>query len=490
MKQAYLSIRNLIAGEKGTQLDRFHLRMSQGEIVELMGIEGSGKAQLTGVLTGSVRIRAGTVNIAGRTYGPGETLNSPDILHIGSTPSLAGSLTVAENVALLTRSRKPRILVHRREIIDRVNFLLSEFGLSIRAETRADELGEGEKRAVELLRAVENDIPFILISDVFQTTGQSDLQMIESLLRRMKARRYTILILGSGFPHFIDLDDRIEVIRRGRHVRTFYHNNYDREAYVKWSLGVKDPALIRAEASGHSGISVLQRTESAAPSEGHASGVHRLMIRNLKLPGTGTRNIHIEVSAGEVIGLYDMNNRDNHVFLQCLTGAVRPLEGEMFLDGIPYAPGSPADISRRGVDYLPHNILDCAVVDGMSYSENLELSSMRRHSLLGVFVKERVKNFLAGEYGGELEEENPVYAKGGDLNSDDRMRTAFQRIILHRPKLLLVEDILSDMNIGLLRIETEYFRRLTDAGCAILISSPNLTVLRQVTDRIIVFENT
>ena len=95
MKQAYLSIRNLIAGEKGTQLDRFHLRMSQGEIVELMGIEGSGKAQLTGVLTGSVRIRAGTVNIAGRNYGPGETLNSPDILHIGSTPSLAGSLTVA-----------------------------------------------------------------------------------------------------------------------------------------------------------------------------------------------------------------------------------------------------------------------------------------------------------------------------------------------------------------------------------------------------------
>ena len=484
MKQEYLSIRNLIAGEEGTSLDRFHLRMSQGEFVELMGIEGSGKAQLTGVLTGSVRIQTGTVCIGSRTYGPGEILNSPDILHIGSTPSLAGSLTVAENVALLTRSRKPRILVHRREIIDRVNFLLSEFGLSIRAETRADELGEGEKRAVELLRAVENDIPFILISDIFQTTGQADLQMIESLLRKIKARRYTILVLGSGFPRFIDLDDRIEVIRRGRHVRTFYHNNYDREAYVRWSLGMQDPALARAEATGHAGISTFHGAALPASGKRNSSGAQRLTIRDLDLPGI--QNIHLDAKAGEIIGLYDMNNRGNHELLQCLTGEARPLGGEMFLDGVPYAPDSPDDISRRGVDFLPHNILSFAVVEGMSYSENLELSTMRRHSLFGTFVKKRVQDFLADEYGRELEAEDPGHAKGRDLNTNDRMRVALQRILLHHPKLLLIEDLLSDMNIELLRIETEYFSRLTETGCTILISSPNLTVLRQVTDRIIV----
>ena len=484
MKQEDLSIRNLIAGEEGTQLDRFHLRISQGEFVELMGIEGSGKAQLTGVLTGNVRIRSGRVCIAGHTYGPGDILRSTNILHIGSTPSLAGSLTVAENVALLTRSRKLRILVHRREIIDRVNFLLSEFGLSIRAETRADELGEGEKRAVELLRAVENDIPFILISDIFQTTGQADLQMIESLLRKMKARHYTILVLGSGFPRFIDLDDRIEVIRRGRHVRTFYHNNYDREAYVRWSLGIQDPALARAEATGHAGISSFHGTALPASGKRNSSGVQRLTIRDLELPGI--HNIHLEAEAGEIIGLYDMNNRGNHELLQCLTGENRPLGGEMFLDGVPYAPDSPDDISRKGVDFLPHNILSCSVVEGMSYSENLELSTMRKHSLLGIFVKKRVQDYLADEYGKELEAEDPGHIKGRDLNINDRMRVALQRILLHHPRLLLIEDVLSDMNIELLRIETEYFSRLTESGCTILISSPNLTVLRQVTDRIIV----
>ena len=484
MKQEYLSIRSLIAGEEGTLLDRFHLRMSQGEFVELMGIEGAGKAQLTGVLTGEVRIRTGSVCIGGRTYGPGETVNSPDILQLGSTPSLAGSLTVAENVALLTRSRKPRILVHKREIIDRVNFLLSEFGLSIRAETRADMLGEGEKRAVELLRAVENDIPFILISDIFQATGQADLQMIESLLRRMKARRYTILVLGSSFPRFIDLDDRIEVIRRGRHVRTFYRNNYDREAYVRWVLGTQVPALARAEATGHSGGSTFHSPSSTPASESSFSDDFRLSIHDLALPSI--TDINIYAKAGEIIGLYDMNNQGNHELLECLAGASRPLGGEMILDGVPYTPDSPAVISRMGIDLLPRNILNCAVVEGMSYGENLELSTMRKHSLLGIFVKKRVQEYLSDEYGRELEAEDPGHSKGRDLNTRDRMRVALQRILLHHPKLLLIEDVLSDMNIDFLRIATEYFRRLTETGCTILISSPNLTVLRQVTDRIIV----
>lgn len=484
MKQEYLSIRNLIAGEEGTQLDRFHLRISQGEFVELMGIEGSGKAQLTGVLTGNVRIRSGRVCIAGHTYGPGDILRSRNILHIGSTPSLAGSLTVAENVVLLTRSRKRRLLVHKREIIDRVNFLLSEFGLSIRAETRADELGEGEKRTVELLRAVANDIPFILISDIFQTMGQADLQMIESMLRRMKARGYTALILGSSFPRFIDLDDRIEVIRRGRHVRTFYRNNYDREAYVKWVLGTQVPALARAEATGHSGISTFHGTALPASGERDTSGAQRLIIRDLELPGI--RSFHLDAKAGEIIGLYDMNNQGNHELLECLAGASRPLGGEMILDGVPYTPDSPAVISRMGVDLLPRNILNCAVVEGMSYGENLELSTMRKHSLLRIFVKKRVQEYLSDEYGRELEAEDPTHSKGRDLNTRDRMRVALQRILLHHPKLLLIEDVLSDMNIDFLRIATEYFRRLTETGCTILISSPNLTVLRQVTDRIIV----
>jgi ABC-type sugar transport system ATPase subunit len=267
-------------------------------------------------------------------------------------------------------------------------------------------------------------------------------------------------------------------------VRTFYHNNYDREAYVRWSLGMQDPALARAEATGHAGISTFHGTALPASGQRNSSAVPRLTIRDLALPGI--QNIHLDAKAGEIIGLYDMNNRGNHELLQCLTGATRPLDGEMFLDGVPYAPDSPDDISRRGVDFLPHNILSCAVVEGMSYSENLELSTMKRHSLFGTFVKKRVQDFLTDEYGRELEAEDPGHAKGRDLNTNDRMRVALQRILLHHPKLLLIEDLLSDMNIELLRIETEYFSRLTETGCTILISSPNLTVLRQVTDRIIV----
>ena len=49
-----------------------------------------------------------------------------------------------------------------------------------------------------------------------------------------------------------------------------------------------------------------------------------------------------------------------------------------------------------------------------------------------------------------------------------------------------MEDVLSDMNIRMLKIQTDYLARITDTGCAALISSQNLMALRQVCDRIIV----
>ena len=486
MKRAYLTIRDLAAGDAGTQMDHFHLRMSEGDFVELLGTEGSGKAQLAAVLTGRARIREGSVWIADRTYGPGDSIDSTAVRCVGSTPSLVRSLTVAENIVLLARGRKSRFLLRRQELVSRASFLLSEFGIPLRADMKAEGLSSGEERAVELLRAVEDEIPFLLIGDIFGRTGQADLQMIESVLRKMKARGTTILVLGSSFPRFIDLDDRVEVIRRGRHVRTFYRENYDRETYVKWFLGTEDPAMVRAQASGFAGGRNGAFIAGGDKGGGDPSAF-RLQIRGLVTPGlTG---IGLTAAAGEIVGLYDMNNRGNRELVQCLTGDMRPLGGEMYLDAERYAPDGALYRSRRGVDFLPRNILDCAVVEGMDYAENVELSTMRRGSRFGFLVNRRVQNFLASEYGAELDEKDPKRAKGGDLSADDRMRTALQRILLHRPKLLIIEDVLSDMNINLLRLETEYFRRLTDAGCTILISSQNLTALRQVADRIVILHS-
>ena len=489
MKETYLSIRDLVVCGEEAVLNHFHLHMAKGEALELLGTEGSGLAQAEAFFSGKSIIQSGYVWIGSKRYYPGETLEGAQIQYIGEVPSLAGGLTVAENILLFSRKRKLKGLFHKKEIFERAQFLLSEFGIPLHAEEKAGYLSEAEKRFVELLRAAEQEIPLLVIGDIFGAVGQPDLQIIESCIRLLKERGTTILILGSGFPLFFDLDDRVEVLRGGRCVRTFFRETYDRENFVRWVLGVSSPMLVREEIIRQA--EYRKTEETLAPiirkeemTYSFKKEKNRLVIFGLSVGSL--QDFSLSAKAGEILGLYDMRNHANRELLYCLTGRQKPTGGAIYLDGELFFPVSLRDGIQKGIDLIPRSIAGCSVVDNLSYTENLLLSTMQKNSFFGVFLNRRMNVFLAKEFGRELNTEEAQSLNGRDLTAEDRMRVVLQRILLHRPRLLLVEDTVNDMNLPLLRLQTDYFSRLTKDGCTILISSPNLAVLRQICNRVMV----
>lgn len=488
MKNEYLSIWNLVLLEEEAVLDRFHLRLSRGDFVEMLGTEGAGKTSVASFFCGRSRIGSGFVRVDGHRIPAGETYPSDGIECIGPVPSVAESLSVAENVMLLSHRRRIHGLVHHTDLERRTSFLLSEMGLPFRADAPVHMLTEGEKRAVELMRVVQNETPFLFVDDIFSTLGQEDMQMIGTCLHFLKERGVTILVLGSGMPHFQDMSDRVVVMRGGRNVRTFYKGSFDRGEYVRWMFGVTDPASVRAEAvsllGGRSGHAPAVRT-----TDGRNGGAEEkkgtVIFRAEGVRGSSDMPHSFEVCGGEIVGLYDMNNRANREIIRLVTGETPLEDGAFYLKGEPFHPSTTEHAIRCGIGYIPREIGRAAAVPRMSYGENLALPVMRRK---GVFAlkNRRVVRFLSSEYGKEMDGDvrDPSFMK--ELTQRDRMRIVMQRMLLMRPALLLIEDVISDMNVGMLKIQTEYLARLTGEGCAVLISSPNLQAIRQVCDRIVV----
>lgn len=477
MKEEYLLIRNLSAGEEGAALDHLSLRVSRGDFVEILGTEGAGKTVLSEFFSGHIPIREGSVQIGGRRYLPGERLSGMEVQCIRRTTSLAESLTVAENISLLTRNRRIRGVIRHKDLEVRANFLLSEFGLGFRADVPVYSLSEGEKRAVELLRAVENEIPFLFIADIFESVGQADLQLLENVLRQMKQRGFAVLITGGGFPLFRDLDDRVIVLRSGRNVRTFYRESFDREEYVKWVFGgAEEPSRARSDTVFAMNDGEVRTQKSGSPP-----------VLTLEEVSTDVvKDVSLTVYTGEIAGFYDMNHVNNRELVRLLTGETKASAGKIFLEGKPYHPSGIREAVSKGVCYIPAGIRECAAVESMSYGENLILPVMRKLSRRGFLVNSRIRRFLEEEYGEELSVPVKSLKTAGELGMADRLRLALQRAILLRPALLLVEDTVSDMNVRMLRLQSEYFERLTRAGCSVIVSSQNVTVLRRLCDRIIV----
>lgn len=505
MKKSFLAIWKVTTGEEGPQLTDFCLRMSRGDFVEILGTEGAGRKVLVDFFAGKEKILTGFVHLDGRGYGPGETFPAEAVQILSEKPSVAESLTVAENILLLSRNRRVRGVIRQRDLADRASFLLAEFGLAVRASSKVSSLTEGEKRAVELIRAAENDTPFLFLGDIFGTLGREDMRVVEDCLAALKARGHTILVQGEAFPIFPVLDDRVTVMRGGRNVRTFYRGSFDREAYVKWALGIREPSRVRSE-------SVIHLKNRGA------DGGKDVAFQLLGIRGEWLEEFSLDVIRGEILGLYDMENVNNRELVRIIMGRGKPSGGAMLLNGKPYEPRSVEDAVKNGVGYIPRDIASCATAGNLSYEENLTLGTMKRDCRFGSLVNRRLARYLSHEYGAELNaaagtepaagaqpaagtpsatgmQLSPGTARSGkdaaklpgwELDAFDQMRCALQRLLLMRPAVAVLEDVVSDMNLRMLSLQTDYLARLTQAGCAVLISSQNLTVLRQVADRIVI----
>ena len=480
MRKEFLGIWNLKAEEEGTALDSFHLHMSRGDFVELLGTEGCGKEDLAEFFAGKLRIGEGYVKIGNVRYYPGETLSGGEIQCLDRNPTVAGSLTVAENILLLSGKGRRRGIIRRKELEAHANFLLSEFGMRFQEGLSVDRLTEGEKRVIELVRATESGVSLLVINNIFESLGQDEILLIGKCLSKLKERGMTILVLGGRFPLFRELDDRVVVMRSGRNVRTFFRGNFDRNEFVKWVFGAPEPARIREEA--------VRRAEPDESVKREAE-TEECVLKVRGLDGNTFTSFSCDIRKGEIVGIYDMNNRQNRELVRMLSGEASLPEGAVFLSGRPYAPKSLGEAIHLGCAWIPGNIGECSVVDRMNYRENLTLAVLKKISAFGVFVNKRMGNFLEAEYGKELEASETEKKSAYLLGTTDRMRVVFQRILLANPKILLAEDILSDMNVRMLKVQTGFFTRLTKTGCAVMLSSQNLMVLRQVCDRIIVMSD-
>ncbi len=498
-EEAYLSIRELEL-EPGVRDGRggLSLRVMRGEFMEILGIDGSGKDALARFLDGRAAIRSGLAVIGGRTFRAGDSLAGFDgVLSVSGTPKIADELTVAENICVLSRRRKTRVLVHRANIAKRVSFLLSEYGLSVRAEQKAGELTEGERIAVELLRAVENEIPLVCVDVSIERIGRQETLVIERCLMKMKRQGITILCLGSGFPKLLYLDDRVTVLRNGRNVRTFYRDSYDRDEFIRWVLGISRTENAAPDPSGQE----RENTEKGARpvpliNAGGAGetpvlpeGEGRCSLEVRGLTGRYLRDFSFRFPGGGITGLYDMNNVMNRELAGILTGQRRPAAGSVTLDGRRYAPLSLREAVAEGAAYIPPDIRSCSVVEGMGIGENLLLPVMKEFSRGGILQNRRVARYLESENGEFLKLENPDCRSAAELGAYDRMRIALGKCLLMNPRLVIGVDILNDVDVKMMGIETAFFGRLAARGATVLLSSQNLTALRRICGRILVMNS-
>jgi lipopolysaccharide export system ATP-binding protein len=189
------------------------IRVGSGEVVGLLGPNGAGKTTTFNIVVGLIGPDSGTVLFEDRdvTRLPMHERARLGIGYLTQEPSVFRKLTVAQNImAILETCRMAR---QERQI--RLKHLLDELDLAPLASSMAYQLSGGEKRRLEITRALVTSPKFLLLDEPFSGIDPIAVYEVQKILRRLKERSLGILITDHNVRETLKLVDRAYLIHRG-----------------------------------------------------------------------------------------------------------------------------------------------------------------------------------------------------------------------------------------------------------------------------------
>lgn len=210
-----LRTENLNKVYKGRKVvNNVNINVSSGEIVGLLGPNGAGKTTSFYMIVGLVTPESGRVIFKGEniTREPMWIRARKGVGYLSQEPSIFRKLTVEENIMAILETLG---LTHR-ERRARLNKLLSELGLEHLRENRAYTLSGGERRRLEITRALVTQPSFILLDEPFSGVDPIAVFEVQKIISRLKEMGLGVLLTDHSVRETLAITDRAYIMHESR----------------------------------------------------------------------------------------------------------------------------------------------------------------------------------------------------------------------------------------------------------------------------------
>ena len=178
-----------------TAVNNVSFSVAEGEIVALLGPNGSGKTTVLNMISGALTPTAGTIALAGETISnlPPHKIAHKGVSHTFQLVKILPSLTVAENVIAALAFRPNPLWGNAAQ--ERAEMLLADVGLSGRGHEYADDLTYIDQKRMELARALAAEPRLLLLDEWLSGLNPTELRVGIDLIVSLRARGMTIILV-------------------------------------------------------------------------------------------------------------------------------------------------------------------------------------------------------------------------------------------------------------------------------------------------------
>jgi len=195
-------------------VNQVSIEVRRGEVVGLLGPNGAGKTTTFYLIVGMLRVDGGQILIDGKdiTRMPMHERARSGIGYLAQEPSIFRKLTVRENILAILET----LPIKAKERSERLDQLLQELNISHLADRHGYNLSGGERRRVEITRALVTQPKFLLLDEPFVGIDPIAVAEIQDIVGRLKARGLGILITDHNVRETLSTTDRAYIMFEGK----------------------------------------------------------------------------------------------------------------------------------------------------------------------------------------------------------------------------------------------------------------------------------
>jgi lipopolysaccharide export system ATP-binding protein len=210
-----LQTKGLVKAYRGKRVvNGVDIAVSRGEVVGLLGPNGAGKTTSFYMIVGLLRPTAGHVFFEGKdiTRLPMYRRARVGVGYLSQEPSIFRKLTVEENIMAILET----LPMSRRERKMRLQYLLEELDIAALAKHKAYTLSGGERRRLEITRALVTSPKLLLLDEPFSGVDPIAVYEVQQIIRRLRDKGLALLITDHNVRETLSIVDRAYLIYQGK----------------------------------------------------------------------------------------------------------------------------------------------------------------------------------------------------------------------------------------------------------------------------------
>ncbi len=468
---ALLELSGIVKQFTGTlALDHVDLDVHRGEIHALLGQNGAGKSTLIKILAGIYPPTEGRMRWKGQDVVPGSS--AVPITFIHQDLGLVDTMTVAENVAMLTGYPRRRGLIDWQAAAGAARAALDRMGSTIDPETRTGTLSAADKSIVAIARALACRSDLLVLDEPTAALPAADVERLLDTLVRLKASGIGLIYVTHRLDEVFRIADRLTVLRDGRRIATRAIAQTSSPELVDWIVG---GALAQTTfAAKQASDTVLLKLDDLVVSQDDGAG--------------RVGPVSLAVRRGETLGLVGLRGAGHHALGRALYGALPVEAGRVTFKDQPLAIGSPSDAIRSGIGFVSSRRGEESLAGRLSVLENLFMNSHARGiSPLRPVGRDGERKACAtalARFSVRPPQPEPAIAT---LSGGNQQKVVVARWMESDVELLILEEPTIGVDVG---SKAEIYRDLDlahERGRAVLLISSDFEEVEKVCHRALVF---